>query len=880
MKKLFTMMLLLATSVIFAQGTIKGTVTDPDTGTPLPGANVMVVGTSNGTTTDFDGMFSLEVQNSEGEIVISYLGFTKKRVSFSVNDGETLELGEISLEADANALGEIVVVGRGVIDLEEDRKTPIAVSTVTSEEIQKRAVGNVEFPQILKNTPNVYVSNASGGYGDSQMFVRGFGQSNTAFLLNGQPINGMEDGNMYWSNWAGLADIANAVQVQRGLGSSKLAISSVGGTVNIVTKATNKTEGGFARFMVGNGSYMKGTVSYDTGINENGWGFSFLLDYWQAHSKWADGTKGQGQNYFFSVGKKVGDHNFNFLITGAPQWHDQNFSKDLALYDEYGLKYNNNYGFNNGDYLTSRRNYYHKPVLNLNWDWDISEKSNLSSVVYASFGRGGGTGTYGNGPGYINGYPNGNEDLQGGAFNANNGLIDWTYIENVYNASITPDANGNRYAKPGSYEGTVLRASVNNHAWYGTVMNYENNISENLTFNVGADFRFYKGDHFRQITDLLGLDGVQESFGGNENNIVTETFEPDPWAALFDVADEDQRIDYDYSENINYQGGFGQIEWANDVVSVFAQGAISNQSYKREDRGNFEGTKESETVNKTGYNIKGGASWTFVENNTIFANAGNYSRQPFLDNVFPSYADNTQLADPEVDNEEVVGFEAGYRFETDDFQLNLNAYYTSWENRFLSSTGEYQNIENARFLFTNIAQVHQGLELDATYKPDNRWMLRGYATVGNWVYDGSTPVRINNDDTNTLVETRNIDLKDVKVGQAPQTSAGLGANFIAVPEKLSVSLDWNYYTDLYGFVDVEDVAFASLNDETYQSEKLNSFSLFDLGASYNLDLGEQRFVITGNMYNVLDHEYISQKDNYGYFYGNGTTWNFSVKYRF
>tara|TARA_B100001146_G_C16115330_1_gene405534 strand:+ start:189 stop:398 length:210 start_codon:yes stop_codon:yes gene_type:complete len=69
MKKLFTMMLLLATSVIFAQGTIKGTVTDPETNMPLPGANVMVAGTSNGTTTDFDGMFTLEVdqENLQGK---------------------------------------------------------------------------------------------------------------------------------------------------------------------------------------------------------------------------------------------------------------------------------------------------------------------------------------------------------------------------------------------------------------------------------------------------------------------------------------------------------------------------------------------------------------------------------------------------------------------------------------------------------------------------------------------------------------------------------------------------------------------------------------------------------------------------------------------
>lgn len=877
MKKLFTMMLLFATTVIFAQGTITGTIVDPDTGTPLPGANVMVAGTSNGTTTDFDGMFSLEVKSSEGEVVVSYVGFSEKRIGFSIQNGETLDLGEINLATDANALGEIVVVGRGVIDLEEDRKTPIAVSTVTRKEIQQRAVGNVEFPQVLKNTPNVYVAGASGGFGDSQMFVRGFDQSNTAFLLNGQPINGMEDGNMYWSNWAGITDIANVVQVQRGLGSSKLAISSVGGTVNIVTKATDRTEGGFARFLVGNGSYLKGTVSYDTGLNENGWGFSFLVDYWRAHSKYANGTKGEGQNYFFSVGKRVGDHNFNFLITGAPQWHDQNYSNGQDLFDLYGRKYNDNYGFKDGEYLSLRRNYYHKPILNLNWDWDISEKSDLSTVVYASFGRGGGTGDYGNGVGYID-YDQ--PSAQNGAFEIENGLIDWDYIQDVYNAGITPAADGNRYAQPANYQGTVLRSSVNNHAWYGSVINYEYDTLENLTFNVGADFRFYKGDHFRQITDLLGLDGVQEPFGGNENNIVTTTFDPDPWASLFDYADEDERIDYDYSENINYQGGFGQVEWANDVFSVFAQGAISNQSYKREDRGNFAETRASETVNKTGYNIKGGSSWTFVEGHTIFGNAGKYSRQPFLDNVFPSYDDNTRLADPEVDNEEIVGFEAGYRFETEDFQVNLNAYHTKWENRFQSIGGEYQNIENASFLFTDIAQLHKGLELDAKWSPIQDLMLTGYATVGNWEYDGSTPIRIRNDDSSEFVDAISRDLSGVKVGRAPQTSAGLGANYEVIPNKCSVYVNWNYYADMYGEVDVEGLAEASLENETYESEKLGPYSLFDLGASYNLELGGNRIQLFGNIYNVLDHEYISIKDNYGYFYGNGLTWNFAVKYLF
>src|SRR5690606_30237578 len=432
---IFTAVFAFISTAAFSQGTITGSVVDGSMGQPLPGANVMIKGSSTGTSTDFDGNFTLSVNQNSGTVTVSYIGFVAKQVSYTLTNG-TANIGTVSLQPDAEEIEGVVVVGSVVIDLARDRQTLIAVSTVGVEEIKSKAVGNVEFPEILKNTPSVYVSNQAGGFGDSQMFVRGFDQTNTAFLLNGQPINGMEDGNMYWSNWSGMSDIAQGIQIQRGLGSSKLAISSVGGTVNIVTKTTEMKKGGFARFMVGNGSYFKTTAAYNTGINDKGWGFSFLVDHWQAHSKYAYGTKGQGQNYFFSVGKQAGDHNFNFLLTGAPQWHDQNFSKGQDLYDQYGIKYNNNYGFyrdNSGDYnyLSLRRNYYHKPVLNLNWDWTISQKSNLSAVVYASFGRGGGTGDYGNGVSYVD---NGDSRTRA-AYLYNNGQIDWDYIRQ-YNSRM------------------------------------------------------------------------------------------------------------------------------------------------------------------------------------------------------------------------------------------------------------------------------------------------------------------------------------------------------------------------------------------------------------------------------------------------------------
>ena len=60
-------------------------------------------------------------------------------------------------------------------------------------------------------------------------------------MINGMPVNDMENGAVYWSNWAGLSDITSAMQVQRGLGASKLAIASVGGTINVVTNSSEKS---------------------------------------------------------------------------------------------------------------------------------------------------------------------------------------------------------------------------------------------------------------------------------------------------------------------------------------------------------------------------------------------------------------------------------------------------------------------------------------------------------------------------------------------------------------------------------------------------------------------------------------------------------------
>ncbi|ULT23964.1 hypothetical protein KUH03_33330 [Sphingobacterium sp. E70] len=173
--------------------------------------------------------------------------------------------------------------------------------------------------------------------------------------MNGQPVNGMDNGRVYWSNWSGLTDIASLVQIQRGLGSSKLAISSVGGTINFVTKSTDMKEGGFVRTTVGNDMLMKGTVGYSTGMMKNGFAVSAMFTHWSGDG-YVNGTQGQGQNYFLSVGYKASDkHNFNLMVTGAPQWHNQGFTSTLDNYLKNGRRYNSNVETVNGTEVNYRK---------------------------------------------------------------------------------------------------------------------------------------------------------------------------------------------------------------------------------------------------------------------------------------------------------------------------------------------------------------------------------------------------------------------------------------------------------------------------------------------------------------------------------------------
>ena len=249
----------LAHSALFA-AELKGTVRDAETGESLPGANVYIEGIERGATTDLDGQFAIaNVGTGSHTLVVSFIGYKDHRSPVVVG-ADAAELF-VELVPEVFRGKEIIIVA----DRAKMRETPVAFADVPKADMQRK-LGSRDLPLILNDTPGVYATAQGGGAGDARINVRGFDQRNVAVMINGVPVNDMENGWVYWSNWDGLSDVTSSIQVQRGLGASNLAIASVGGTMNIITDIASQQRGFKFKQEAGNNAFYKTTLNFSSGL--------------------------------------------------------------------------------------------------------------------------------------------------------------------------------------------------------------------------------------------------------------------------------------------------------------------------------------------------------------------------------------------------------------------------------------------------------------------------------------------------------------------------------------------------------------------------------------------------------------------------------------
>ena len=821
-----------------------------------------------------------------------------------------------------NMLDEITVTSN-VIDIAKERETPIAVSTISPAEISLK-VGNLEFVEVMNNTPGVYATKQGGGYGDSRLSLRGFDQRNTSFLINGQPVNDMENGWVYWSNWQGLSDVASGIQIQRGLGASRLAVPSVGGTVSIFTKAAELKQGGSFAQSAGNDGYFKTTASYNSGKDANGWASSVLISRWMGNG-YINQTQGEGYNYFAAVGynPEGSDHSMNLSIIGAGQWHHQrdvwvsirdyqHFTADNGFKGDGGeinRRWNTNGGTLNGEEFSMRRNFYNKPLATFNWDWDIAENVKLATSLYGSAGRGGGTGPRGN---YFRNsdmnvlpyrkdlYEHWVEDMDGDASRNSDGTIDFDNIVALNQSTTDPytgeisDFNGQLIGSNGFRDSNVnravmvRRASMNSHNWIGAISNLEITQGK-MTYSIGVDLRNYTGYHYRAMNNLMGLDGYYSTGNDNENGrIINTTIEASPFN---NTGIAGPKLDYYNIGKVGWQGLNGMAEYNdNGRLTAVVQAGVSNQSFQRIDYFDQANNPVSEVSSLLGGYAKGGANYNIDDQSNVFANAGYISRQPNFDGVFPGYANDIN---PDLQNEEIISFELGYGYRTSNLVLNVNAYATNWGNRFISRSLLNANGTEGTAQFRDIDVQHNGIELEATYFASNNLTVKTMLSLGDWRYTKDFESVLFDDNQNEI-GTGVLYVAGARVGDAAQTTAVLNADY-KVNKKTSLDMNFRYVDGLYADWSVVDSDFK--NADNNGALKLPSYNLIDMGVTTRFDLFGNSASFRFNVNNLLNTVYIAESNTNihagegdptwngvhtanSVWFGFGRTWNATLRYNF
>jgi hypothetical protein len=856
------------------RASLTGRVTD-QSGTPIDGVQLILthLGTSaeRGAFTS-GGRYLLSELRAGGpyRLEARMIGYGPAVVSdITLADGEARTI-DLQLAQQAIALDALEVFAT----VARERATPVAYSDVKKVQLENQ-LGSRDLPMVLNVTPSVYATMSGGGAGDARVNVRGFSQRNTAVMINGVPVNDMENGWVYWSNWDGLGDAASSIQLQRGLSAVNLATPSIGGTLNIITDPAAQESSFLYKQEFGTGAFLKETFVAHSGdmrglslsgsvIRKTGNG---LFEYNGGRATYTDAWA-----YYFAGALNLGERDrLEMYAVGAPQKHgqnlfklniatiDQDYARELGFsqaaltrFPEAGRLWSPNvnrvnpsyrgqqyastgpgagsFDRHGDDYINERENYFHKPQVNLNWHHNFSSDLRWSTVAYYSGGNGGGSGT------------------------AGSLLFDSRFVQRV------PDWDATIARNQASATGStgVLRSSVNNQWTIGAISKLRREFAD-WTAEVGIDWRTAEIEHYREVRDLLG-----GSYFRNASNQFWTT-EPERQRRLGD------KMDYHDINTIDWVGGHFQAEYRTLDGSLYGMLGASRASYSMTDYfiRAAPGSNDPlvlETGGLNGWQAKVGAMRNLTAEWSVFANGGYISKVPIVDYVIDD-TNNVLTENPQ--NEKILAVDGGVRFRSLNrgVSLDVNLYNTNWNDRtynlFVRNIDGQGNDGSVQFL--GLDARHAGIEVQGAWQPLERVRVDAAAAVGNWKYLNDVNGTYRPEAKDTTISYA-FYIKDVKVADAPQTQLSYGVSVFPL-EGLSVQAVGKTFDKM--FAEFDPFSRTDPNDRS-QSWETPAYTVFDLHAAYRLSNvlpvwrgGDLRLFF--NVFNLLDTVYIQDAvDNSGF----------------
>lgn len=890
MKKLgliFLFYLLVSTPVLAQQTRIKGSVKDAASFEALPEVAVTIEATSLNTKTNILGEFefSLNVPLGEQILIISKMGYATAKYPITVDEFQTVNITDMILELDTTTTQDLFTISLTEDELDNDES----------------GLGNVSG--LLHASPDVFQRTAAFEFSSSFFRVRGLDSDNSSILINGIEMNKIYNGRPQWSNWGGLNDVMRNQELAPGLKPSSYQFGGILGTSNINVRASQMSHGGRITYSSSNRSYaQRFMATYTSGLLQGGWAYALSFGRRWGNEGYQDATLYDANSVFVSGEKVINDkHSFNFTGIYTPNRRGKSSPNTQEVYDLKGIKYNEYWGWQDGEKRNSRIKEVDEPIFMLNHYWTMNSKLSLNTNVGYQFGKIGNSRlAYGGVTRVLT--SDGQETFEGGGRNPSPAYYQKlpSYFERnfpddlelAYGAQQYFLDDGQIHWQP-MYEANMANAAKGKNATY---MLYEDRvddkqvsfnsilngkINEHILFDAALSYKKLKSENFAEVLDLLGGTGFLnvDSFGGVQFDLQNSNT----------IANVGDKYGYNYNMYANVLSGFAQAQFKYNKIDFYASASFTNTQYLREglfQPENFANNSfgKGDKLTFTGIGTKAGFTYKLSGKHLFDVNLGYITKAPSISNSYTNSRANHNIV-PNISEEKINSFDASYIFRSSYVKAKITGFYTQLNNvneisfffadgigNVIADSGTQQsgrdNTEFIQEILQGINKNHLGGEFGIEAQVTQTIKLKGTGSIGQYTYANNPDLYLSSDRFENVYLGKSY-LKNYKLAVGPQEAYSVGfeyrdpdywwfgatANFFknTYVDVSPLTRTNNFYTDVDGqpFIDYDEDLAKSL----LKQERFDDYMVVNLVGGKSWLVGDYYIGFFASVNNILDEVY-------------------------
>ena len=592
-------------------------------------------------------------------------------------------------------------------------------------------------------------------------------------------------------------------------------------------------------------------ATYNSGMLEKGWAYSLSIGRRWGNEGYQDASFYDSNSAFLSVQKIFNSkHSLNLAAIYAPNRRGKVSPNTQEVYDLKGIKYNEYWGYQDGEKRNSRVKRVVEPIILLNHDWSIDENSSLETSIGYQFGEmgnsrldyaGGGNPSpayYQDLPSYFLADTNG-PDYEG-AYIAqenfvNDGQINWNRI---YDANVTNNLS-NLNAAYVLYEDRVddTQLTINSA--------YNREINENIKITSSVNYRNLVSDNFAEISDMLG--GYSYSNIDSFDNLDYNLLSPNS------IVSDGDKFKYHYKMNAEELSLFSMINFSYNKLEFYLAGDLTNTTYQRDgifeneaNAGNSSG--KGEEIKFGGYGVKAGITYKFSGKHILDFNSSYLQKAPSIRNTFTNSRVNHNVVGSDVNGlinnspiteEKVMSFDANYIFRTPIFTGRLTGFYSEVKDAneisFYYADGLVGFEDDSEFIqeiLQGIDKKYLGVEFGVEAQIIPTVKLKGAASIGQYTYDNNPYLYLGADNNTVAVGPSN--LENYKIAGGPQRAYSFGFEY-RDPDYWFIGVTSNFFTNTY-----VDVSPLTRTQNFYLAQDGLPFNDYDIDIARDL-LRQEKF---------------------------------------